>query len=126
MPAMSKAQPFTGTFKITHMDEWDQDFVDEEVPAFIRFDPDGQGAFHFGYVHGDMAVEFTERDGKPAAEWSWEGNDEMDPASGRGWVVLQDDGTLKGMLFFHNGESSGFTAGTMMGKKAKPDTKKTK
>jgi hypothetical protein len=51
-----------------------------------------------------------EEGGKPAVEWTWDGNDEMDEASGRGWAVLQDDGTLKGKLFFHRGDSSGFTA----------------
>lgn len=48
--------------------------------------------------------------GQAAVEWSWEGNDEMDPAGGRGWATLQADGTLKGKLYFNRGESSGFTA----------------
>jgi hypothetical protein len=92
------------------MDEWDQDFVDAEVEGYVRFDPDGSGEFQFGYVHGSMAVEDAVRDGKPAVEWSWEGNDEMDEASGRGWAVLQEDETLAGKLFFHRGDKSGFRA----------------
>ena len=120
IPHMSKVHPITGSFKITQMDEWDQEFVDAEVPGFIRFDKDG-GEFQFGYVHGNMHVEFTERNGMPAAEWSWEGNDEMDPASGRGWAVLQDDGTLAGALFIHDGDGSGFLA-----EKSKPGKTKSK
>ena len=34
----------------------------------------------------------------------------MEPASGRGWVTLQSDGTLKGKVYFSRGDSSGFTA----------------
>jgi hypothetical protein len=118
------SHPITGTFRITHMDEWDQDFVDAEVEGYIRFDPDGFGEFQFGYVHGDMTCEQTERDGKPAVEWSWEGNDEMEPSSGRGWAVLQDDGCLQGKLFFHSGDSSGFTAAKKKTKKPKPKIQK--
>lgn len=35
---------------------------------------------------------------------------EMDPASGRGWAVLAEDGRLTGHLFIHLGEDSGFRA----------------
>ena len=94
-PSMSKPHAITGAYKITHMDVWAQDFVDAEVPGYIRFDSDGQGEFQFGYVHGWIDCEETERLGKPAIEWSWEGNNDSDPANGRGWVVLEDDGTLK-------------------------------
>lgn len=92
------------------MDEWDQDFVDEEVEGYVRLDHGGSGEFHFGYVHGFIDHDLTERDGKPAAEWSWEGNDKMDAAMGRGWAVLRDDDTIKGKLSFHGGEKSGFVA----------------
>jgi hypothetical protein len=37
-------------------------------------------------------------------EFSWEGNDECDPASGRGWAVLEEDGSLCGRIFFHLGD----------------------
>jgi len=43
-------------------------------------------------------------------EFSWEGNDQCDPASGRGWAVLEKDGSLCGRIFFHLGRDSGFTA----------------
>ena len=81
---MAKAAGITGILRITHMDQWDQDFVNAEVLGFIRFDSSRMGEFHFGYVHGHMDVEQTERNGTPAVEWTWDGNDEMDEASGRG------------------------------------------
>jgi hypothetical protein len=52
----------------------------------------------------------VERDGRPGVEFSWEGNDECDPASGRGWAVLEKDGSLRGRIFFHLGDDSGFAA----------------
>ena len=38
---------------------------------------------------------------------SWQGNDENDPASGRGWVVLGTAGRLVGHFYIHNGEGAG-------------------
>jgi hypothetical protein len=29
---------------------------------------------------------------------------------GRGWAVLEEDGSLRGRIFFHLGDDSGFTA----------------
>lgn len=42
-------------------------------------------------------------------EFSWEGQDEMDSVSGRGWAVLNEE-QLQGRLFFHRGDESGFRA----------------
>src|SRR5688500_230093 len=97
---MAKARSIFGPWRITQMDEWDQAFVDAEVEGYVRFNRDGSGEFQFGYVHGRMTFEQAEGGGEAAVEWSWEGNDEMDPAGVRGWAVLQDDGTLKGKLYF--------------------------
>ncbi len=40
---------------------------------------------------------------------AWEGHDEEDHAFGRGWAVL-DGVELTGMIFFHQGDESGFAA----------------
>lgn len=104
-----QSNPFTGRWRIVSMDQWDQDFVDEEEEGYIKFDERGMGSFHFGYVHGNMECQLTTRDGVPAMEWSWDGNDEMDAAQGRGWAVLKND-ELSGMIFFHGGDSSDFVA----------------
>ena len=101
--------PFTGRWPLVSMSAWENDYLDEETEAFIEFDEKGSGEFHFGYVHGFMDSRLTIRDGEPAVEWTWDGNDEMDPAQGRGWAVLDDD-RLKGMIFFHQGDESEFEA----------------
>jgi hypothetical protein len=101
--------PFLGRWNITSMSNRDEDYVNEEVQAFIVFEPSRRGDFHFGYVRGDIDYRDVLRDGKPAVEFSWDGNDEMDPAQGRGWAVLDDD-RLNGMIFFHQGDESEFEA----------------
>ncbi len=101
--------PFTGRWRIVSTSAWESDYLDEEEPAYIEFGAKGRGEFHFGYVHGVMDCRHATRDGQPAIEWSWDGNDEMDPAQGRGWAVLKGD-DLHGMIFFHQGDDSEFVA----------------
>ena len=111
---MAKAKPkpespFTGRWRIVSMSAWDEDFIDEEEEGYFEFDGKGGGEFHFGYVHGHMDCKPATRDGEPALEWTWDGNDEMDPAQGRGWAVVKGD-ELHGMIFFHGGDDSEFVA----------------
>jgi hypothetical protein len=91
------------------MSVWEQDFIDEEEEGYIEFGENHQGEFHFGYVHGQMDCRLTRRDGEPAVEWSWDGNDEMDTAQGRGWATIRGD-ELHGVIFFHQGADSEFVA----------------
>ncbi len=99
--------PFRGRWHIVSMSAWDD--LDEEDEAFIEFSNGQSGEFHFCYVHGHMDCRLTTRDSEPAVEWSWDGNDEMDPAQGRGWAILKDD-ELHGMIFIHLGDDSEFVA----------------
>jgi hypothetical protein len=103
------SSPFMGRWRIVSMSGWGQDFVDEEEEGYIEFSENDKGEFHFGYVHGHMDYRLTQRDGEPAVEWTWDGNDEMDPAQGRGWAVVRG-GELHGMIFFHGGDDSDFVA----------------
>ena len=84
MPKPKPKSPFTGRWRITSMSAWEDDFLDEEVEAYIEFEDRGWGAFHFGNVQGHMDCRPTTREGEPAVEWSWDGNAEMDAAQGRG------------------------------------------
>lgn len=97
-------------WRITEMDVWDQDAFDLLGPVFFSFDGKRSGSFRFIAVEGWMDCRHGERDGRPFVEFTWDGNDECDPASGRGWVRLEKDGTLSGHIFFHQGDHSGFKA----------------
>ncbi len=60
--------PFLGRWHIVSMTEWDEDYIHEEVPAFIEFGEHQQGSFQFAYVRGDIDYRITTRDGhKPPA-----------------------------------------------------------
>ena len=91
------------------MDQWDEEFVDAEVEGFFEFRPKGIGAFQFGYVRGDIDYRETTRDGKRCIEFSWDGNDEMDPAQGHGWAVYDGD-ELSGTIYINQGDESDFKA----------------
>ena len=66
MPKKSKAKNvFQGRWRITWMDEWDQEFVDEEVEGYFEFEPKGMGSFQFGYVRGQIDYRPSARDGRP-------------------------------------------------------------
>ena len=102
--------PIGGRWRVSEMELWDQDVIDLMGPGYFYFGSTNKSSkFQFIAVEGFMDCRFSERDGVPAVEFSWEGNDEMDPASGRGWAVLES-GVLKGRIFFHRGDDSGFTA----------------
>jgi hypothetical protein len=104
-----RPNPFQGRWRITWMEQWDQDYVDDEVEGFFEFASDNLGRFQFGLVRGDIDYRLGARDGKPCIEFSWEGRDEMDAAQGRGWAVVGGD-ELKGAIFFHQGDDSEFKA----------------
>ena len=116
MAKRKSANPFLGRWLIEHMNQWDVEEESEELQAFIEFERSDTGQFQFPCVYGEMDCQITERDGKPAIEFSWDGHDEGEHVFGRGWVVLGGD-ELTGMLFFHLGDESGFTARKETGRK---------
>ena len=101
---------FAGRWRIVGMDLWDQEDVDLVAPGFIEFGADQTGSFGFIAVRGGIDWREAPRDGYPGLEFSWEGYDECDPTTGRGWAVLEDDGSLRGHIYFHLGDDSGFHA----------------
>lgn len=99
----------TGRWWIVEMDLWDREALDLVGPAFIEFRPDRTGRFSFIAVTGWMDCR-NGGSGRNRVEFSWEGTDEGDQVSGRGWAALQDDGSLRGRIYFHMGDDSGFHA----------------
>ncbi|HUP68373.1 MAG TPA: hypothetical protein VM142_01025 [Acidimicrobiales bacterium] len=100
----------SGRWRITEMDLWDQDAIDLGGRAFIEFGSDDTGSFRFIAVEAWMDVRHSDRDGLPHVEFTWEGHDEGDRTSGRGWAGLAPDGSLTGRIFIHLGDDSSFLA----------------
>ena len=105
-----------GTWRIIETELWEQSDLDEIVEAHLTLGNDHLGEFAFLCVRADVDYRVVERDGVPAIEFSFVGEDEMDPVSGRGWAVLADD-ELRGRLFFHRGDDSAFVARRKKGKR---------
>jgi hypothetical protein len=103
------ANPFIGKWRITEMEVWDQDFVDLIVPGYIQFDKEKMGKFQFGAVQGHLDCRLEIIEGESRIEFSWDGEDENDPATGRGWAAIRD-GKLFGRLYIHLGDDSWFKA----------------
>ena len=95
-----------GKWRIVEMELWDTDYLDLIEPAYIRFDPRGAGEFVFGTVTGGLDYSHIGE----GADFTWQGNAEMDEASGSGWTKLNDDGSLGGEIKFHLGDRSAFKA----------------
>ena len=89
----SEAAAFLGYWKITKMEVWGQKYVDLIVPGFIEFALEDErlaGSFQFGAVVGWLDCRLHAVDGSTSVEWSWEGQNDADPASGKGWATLVD------------------------------------
>ncbi|MDN3556509.1 hypothetical protein [Halomonas maura] len=99
-------QSLSGRWRITWMETWPQDYVDLTEPGYVQFSGN-EGEFLFGAVHGWMNVRYSVD--KRRAEFSWQGDDEGDECSGRGWVVLGDSEDAEGQLFIHMGDESAMT-----------------
>ena len=110
MNRVANHTPFVGYWRLVHMDEWDQAYLDLVEEAYIEFDDNGQGGFVFGVVKGWLDCRFSKYENQPRVEFSWEGESELDPICGRGWAVLDSPKEISGQLFIHNSDDSYFEA----------------
>ena len=98
-----------GKWRISEMEQWDQDFIDLVVPGYINFEKGGDGRFQFGAVEGEIDYRIEKVGNVERLEFTWTGYDESDPVCGRGWVVMEGN-ELRGRLYFHLGDDSWFKA----------------
>ena len=56
---MSKSTSIIGRWRITEMDNWDQEAVDLVQPGFIEFDDDGLGSLGFSASAVDLMIAAT-------------------------------------------------------------------
>ena len=106
---MSKQNPYIGKWRITEMEMWDQEFIDMEVEGYFLFGEDEIGSFQFGLVRGQIDYRIEKIGEIERLDFSFEGQDENDMTSGRGWAVIKG-GSLKGRFYFYLGDDSWFKA----------------
>ncbi len=87
------------------MELWDQDYVDMMGPGHVTIDDKGNGEFGFGVVNGYFRTESEQA----CIDSEWQGNDEMDEASGEIYASFEE-GELRGSICFDNGDESEFRA----------------
>jgi hypothetical protein len=75
---VTRANPLIGKWRIVETDLWGKDYLDMLEPAFIAFKDDGRGEFRFGCVTAGLDCHYS----SAAADFTWQGADEMDEASG--------------------------------------------
>jgi len=100
---------FVGRWRITDMELWTTEDLDLIGPARLTLNRDGSGEMSFIAVEVGLDYRIVERDGQPAIEFSFDGSDEGDRISGRGWAVLEND-ALHGRVLIHHGDEWNFVA----------------
>jgi hypothetical protein len=105
----TKPNPFVGRWRIVEMEMWAQDYVDLEGPGHITFERGRRGSFQFGAVRAYVDSRTVKSSEGLRIEFSFAGDNDMDPTCGRGWATVVGD-ELHGRLFFHVGDESSFRA----------------
>lgn len=106
---MARADVFLGSWRIVEAELWESDDLDLLAPATLELGHNRQGYLAFIAPRAEVDYRVGTRDGFPAVEFSFGGFDEGEEVMGRGWAVL-DGARLRGRLFFHQGDDSGFVA----------------
>ena len=104
-----KKNEYVGKWRIKEMEMWDQDFIDPVTEGHFTFYDDESGNFQFGAVEGQIDYRIEDYGESMRLEFSWDGSDDMGPASGRGWAII-DGNVINGKIYFHMGDSSSFKA----------------
>ena len=100
---------FLGKWRITEMEQWDQEYIDLVAPGYFKFGGDRLGHFQFGAVQANIDYRIEKCGKEQRIEFSFEGEDEGDSISGRGWATAAGD-ELKGRLYSHLSDDSWFKA----------------
>jgi len=101
--------PYLGKWRITEMEMWDQEYIDQITKGHFTFEKEGIGHFQFGLVEGDLDYRIETFNDLERLEFSWQGQDENDPELGRGHVILKQD-IIEGRIYFHMSDDSWFKA----------------
>lgn len=103
-------EDYVGSWRITEMEEWDNNYINMETQAHIEIDKKGHGTFQFALVMGNINGETQDICGEKRFDFTWEGSEEYDQISGNGWLKLVNNNELNGHIKFHSGDGSLFKA----------------
>ncbi len=103
-------QRFSGSYILDGLLDAAGQPIDAEGKTTLQIGADGQGDFQLGRVRGRIRGEVTQRDGKPAYRFRWQGRDDYAGASGDGWLVLHGDDEAEGEISFLDGDDCSFRA----------------
>jgi len=108
---MDNLYTFLGKWEFTEMSDFDDDYVHAEEKAYIEINEKKNGQFKFGYVFGYVGIRnIKEVNSESFLNFDWEGNDEMDEASGHGVIKLKSKTEIEGTINFLFGDSYHFKA----------------
>jgi len=100
---------YIGTWLIEEMELWDKEFIDLVAPGQIQIEKDGTGSLSFGAFESCIDCKIEKIGNQEILSFTFEGSDEGDLRSGRGWATLDEDKKeMKGRIFFHMGDDSWF------------------
>lgn len=102
---------FVGQWRVIELQGFDSDYVDLCGPAKLKLNTRGTGRMNFGAVDAELDCKIDERDER-VLHFSFEGVDEGDPISGRGYC-LGEGNLMIGRVFRHFGDEFGFKAKRM-------------
>ena len=98
-----------GRWRIIEMELWEADDLDLLGTAQVALERGGRGRMTFIAVDLVLDHQPAKRDDRDGVEFTFDGSDEGDRVSGRGWVVI-DRQRLRGRIYFRQGDDSGFIA----------------
>ena len=96
-------------WRLIEMSTWDKDFIDLLVPGHIQLKSNGTGTMVFGAVEVEMDCRIEKHGNKERLSFSFEGWDEGDDLSGRGWAEISGN-EMTGWFAFHMGDETTFKA----------------
>jgi hypothetical protein len=91
------------------MEVWEAAYVNLAGPGQFRINRDGSGFMQFGVVEAALDCRMEQIGPIERLEFTFQGVDEEEAISGRGWLTVSGD-AMTGRICFHRGENSRFTA----------------
>ncbi len=113
---MTVRDEFLGNWRIMEMDLWGAEDLDLLGPAKIVFEGNNDGHVALLAMAAEIDDRVIVRAGLHTVEFSFDGFDEDQLITGRGWAI-REGGYLRGRLFFHQGDESAFVANQNAGRR---------